>query len=57
MMSQDRELLSDYLETLASRFYGYEIVERLESAGILTVEQIIAALEDYIIEGQEYLND
>lgn len=57
MMSMDQELLSEYYEQLASRFYGYEIVERLEDAGIITVEQLIAAIEDYILEGRAVLDE
>lgn len=53
----DRELLQQYLDQLASRFYGYEIVERLEDAGFITVEQLIIALEDYIIEGRSVLDE
>lgn len=55
MMSMDREALQEYLEQLADRFYGHEIVERLEEANVLTVRDIIACLEDFIIEGKEYL--
>jgi hypothetical protein len=57
MMSMDRELLQQYLDQLASRFYGYEIVERLEDAGFITVEQLIIALEEFIIEGRSVLDE
>lgn len=56
MMSTDRELLDEYLTSLADRFYGSEIVERLEEAGILTVREVITALEDYVIEGKSVLD-
>lgn len=55
-MSMDRETLQQYLEHLADRFYGYEIVERLEDAGIITVQDVISALEDQIIEGKDCLD-
>lgn len=55
MMSMDRELLQDYFDHLAERFYAAEIVERLEDAGIITVEQLIVALEEYVIDGKEVL--
>lgn len=57
MMSMDRELLDEYMTHLAERFYGFEIIERLEDAGILTVQDVLAALEDFIIEGREHLED
>lgn len=57
MMSMDREALQEFLEQLSDRFYGHEIVERLEDAGILTVQDVIAALEDFIIEGKAHLEE
>lgn len=57
MMSMDREVLQEYLDHLSDKFYGFEIVERLEEAGVLTVQDIIAVLEDKIIEGKEHLLD
>lgn len=56
-MMLDRELLDEYMAHLAERFYGFEIIERLEDAGILTVQDVLAALEDFIIEGREHLED
>ena len=32
MMSTDREALAEFLSQLSDRFYGHEIVERLEGA-------------------------
>lgn len=52
----DRETLNEFLTALADRFTGAEIVDRLEDAGILTVEDVINALEEYIIEGKNELN-
>ena len=55
-MSVNRGLLDEYLNDLADRFYGFEIVERLEEAGILTIQDVISALEDFIVEGKDILD-
>lgn len=53
----DQETLQEYLDHLADRFYAFEIVERLEDAGIIDVQTILALLEDYIIEGRSVLEE
>ena len=47
-----RESLAEFLERLADRYYGHEIVAILEDAGILSVEQLLELIEDYVIEGK-----
>lgn len=49
----DRERVDQFLEDLTDRFYGYEIVEILEDAGILDIHQLLALIEDYVIEGKD----
>lgn len=56
-MMMDRELLSEYLNRLREKYYGYEIVERLEDAGILTVDDILNYLEEFVIEGRKVLEE
>lgn len=51
-MSLDREQLAEFLDHLSDTYYGYEIVEILEDAGIIDVHTILNLLEDYIIEGR-----
>lgn len=57
MMSMDRKALAEYFEGLADKYYGFEIVERLENAGILDVYDVIACLDEYIINGKEHLKE
>lgn len=52
----DREAVSEFLARLADRYTGAEIVEILEDTGILTVEQLLALIEDYAIEGRSKFN-
>lgn len=50
----DRETLDEFLNRLADKFYGFEIVEILEDNGIITVEQLLALIEDYVMEGKKH---
>lgn len=47
----DRDNLEEFLELVADRYTAAEIVEVLEDAGILTVQDILAHLEEFIVEG------
>lgn len=51
----DRTKLQEYLNLLRDRYTAAEIVDLLESAGILDVDDILNYLEDYIIEGKNIL--
>ena len=55
MMSIDYEILQDFLERVASKYTASELVELLEDAGIVDIWDVIAALEEYIVEGRNYL--
>lgn len=52
----DREAVSEFLARLADRYTGAEIVDILEDADILNVEQLLALIEDYAIEGRSKFN-
>jgi len=55
MMSIDYEILQDFLERVASKYTASELVELLEDAGVVDIWDVIAALEEYIVEGKNYL--
>lgn len=49
----DNEKVQEFLDQLADRFTGAEIVDILEDAGILDVYTVISFLEEFIIEGSK----
>ena len=55
MTMMDRELLQEFLEKVADKYTGSELVELLEDAGVVDIWDVIAALEEYIVEGKNYL--
>lgn len=57
MMSTDRESLQEFLEHIADKYYGAELVERLEALELITVWDVIAAFEDQIVEAKAELED
>lgn len=54
-MMLDRELLDEFLQNVAEKYTAAELVELLEDTGILNIQDVIAALEEFIIEGRSYL--
>ena len=56
MAMVDRELLAEYLERVRDKHYGFEIIEILEQADLITVDDVIAQFEDQIIEGRKLLD-
>ena len=57
MMSMDREAVQEYLEHIADKYYGAELVERLEALELITIWDVIAAFEDQIVEAKAELMD
>lgn len=57
MMSIDRESLDEYLEHLADRYYAHELVERLETLGIIGIYDVLLAFEDQIIAAKPLLEE
>ena len=55
MMSKDRELLDEYLQHLADRYYGFELVERLENLGLINIWDILVAFEDQVVDAKDTL--
>ena len=52
MAMLDRDRLQEWLEALEDKYTGTEIVNILEDAGVLTVWDLIAALEEVIVENK-----
>ena len=51
----DRERLDDFLERVADKYTAAELVDILEDAGLVTIWDIISALEEVIVDGRKHL--
>lgn len=54
-MTMDRDALQEYLLDLSEKFYGHELVNILEDAGIIDIWDVLAAFEDQLIEAKDKL--
>lgn len=57
MMSIDRAALAEFLEHLVDRYYGHELILKLEELGVITVRDVIARFEDELIEARKEFED